>query len=79
MSFAMLVRSVARAWLINTLPASTPADLERMVFFHQHIVLGCISGYLREAPPRLTRKAFIRDLSRISIGYIESCRNAAKI
>lgn len=74
LSFTLLVRSVARAYLISTLPASKAADLDRMVFFHQQIILGCISGYLREAPPGLTRKSFIRDLTRVVIAYIESCQ-----
>lgn len=71
LSFVTLTRSVVRAYLISRARSIKPRDVERMVFFLQQIILGCISGYLRNVPPGLTRKAFTRDLSRIVSSYIE--------
>lgn len=72
-SIHRLVSASTRAYLAGHLGVQSPADLERMAFFMEHVVLGSIDAFLRNPPPSLSRKAFLRDLQAIATHYMDSC------
>ncbi len=69
-SFNHLTSSSTRAYLVSRLGTQRARDLDRRSFFMEQIILGCINAYLRDAPPRITRKEFMRDLCRIVTSYL---------
>ena len=71
-SFNHLTSSSTRAYLVSRLGTQRASDLDRWVFFLEQIILGCINAYLRDAPPRVTRKAFMRDLCQIVTSYVDN-------
>lgn len=71
-SFNRLVHSSTRVYLAHRFTALKSRDIERKAFFLEQIILGCISAFVGEAHPAITRKEFTRDLSQIITGYLEN-------
>lgn len=77
-SLMHMTQNVTRSYLANRILGLQPRQLDRMVFFLQQIILGCIMAYVRGAYPRITRREFIRDLARIVSGYIDGWESDAR-
>lgn len=71
-SFGILAHGSTRAYLVNRRDVEKPRDLERKAFFLEQIILGCINAYLRDAPARISRKEFVRELVRIATSYLDN-------
>lgn len=71
-SFSILAHSSTRAYLVHRRDTEKPRDLERKAFFIEQIILGCINAYLRDAPAKISRKEFVRELSRIATSYLDN-------
>lgn len=70
-SLRNLVHGSVNAYLKHQNLALTAADLSRKAFFLENIVLGCIRSYLDDSR-KITRKAFITDLTQVCIHYIDA-------
>lgn len=71
-SFSILAHSSTRAYLVNRRDTEKPRDLERKAFFIEQIILGSINAYLRDKPPRISRKEFMRELVKIATSYLDN-------
>lgn len=69
-SLRKLVHGSVSAYLQHQRLALNAASRDRKVFFLENIVLGCVRSYLSN-PGRISKRAFVADLTRICTTYIE--------
>jgi AcrR family transcriptional regulator len=72
LSFGNLIRGSIRIYLQHQRPELASAQVERMAHFIEHISLSCIRWYLTDDHLRIGKEAFILDLSRMIVAYIDS-------
>lgn len=69
LSFNKLLRGSIRAYLMHKTRLD-PRELDRKVFLIEKLILGSISSFLRDKPPRVTRREFAQDMVGIISRYI---------
>lgn len=69
LSFNKLLRGSIRAYLMHKTRFSA-RELDRKVFLIEKLILGSISSFLRDKPPRVARREFAQDLVAIISHYI---------
>ncbi len=74
LSFGNLIRGSIKIYLQHQRPELDNAQVDRMAHFIGHIALSCIRWYLVDDNLRISKEAFIADLSRIITDYAGSPR-----
>lgn len=68
-SLGNLVNGSISAYLRHQSLGLKPGDLNRKAFFIESVGLGCVRNYLNDSR-RITKRAFIADLTRITVHYV---------
>lgn len=71
-SYENVARGAVRAFVASSIGSSSPAIIDRAVFFTERVIMDSVRAYLRAPPPRLTRRALIDDIALILTGYLKS-------
>lgn len=72
LSLDQLTRGSIRIYLHHQRPELDHAKVECMAQFIGHMVLSSIRWYLGETPPNMGKEAFISDLTRMLVAYINN-------
>jgi AcrR family transcriptional regulator len=72
LSFGNLIRGSIRIYLQHQRPELARAQVERMAHFIEQVALSCIRWYMTDDHLRIGKEAFILDLSRMIVAYIDS-------
>lgn len=70
LAYDNLIRGSIRAFVVNRTPSHRPADIDRIIFFLERIVIDSIRAYLRASPARLTKSALINEITHIATDYL---------
>lgn len=62
-SYENIARGAVRAFVASAVGSSSPATIDRAVFFTERVIMDSIRAYLRTQPPRLTKRALIDDIA----------------